>query len=672
LKRLRMMVLKVCTVALASIIVLNVTTNAKITNVNMDLNGDGVVDIQDFIIARDNFNETNPLYDINNDGVIDVFDLVHISKSYDPNFRYNDYTAIGNVQGNLLNSSEAVVAGNRVYYRNTQEGDKLYSSKLDRAVKVKLSDDAVSSINVIGNKIFYSNLSDNGRIYSINVDGTGRSLVVGNASGDFVAAGGYLYYKNVVDGNKLYRASYNGTGPVKLSNDNIGKFTIKGDYIYYVNAGDGNKMYRMSIDGANRAVVTTNSIVNFALDNDNIYFVNGSDNNSVYSMNMEGGNLKRILEEPVSNVNVADGVLFYSALSDGRLYTVNTDGSNKRNIQQERVSTNLEQNKFSVAGGWIFYNNAADGNRLYRIQASGNGKRDMDSTIEGRVNTSSLVVKSEACSFSTTVGSLSMGERIEVLSKIFHRSHSSTWEPSSWYHINYIRNGQVLSGFVRADLVLVINDDRQYSWLGVLSGKYESNGDPGMISTGMLSDGNPDPGGKSYGVWQFASKVGTVDNFIFWLINRNENFYKLLRDAKEADGNTFDVNFDTAWKYLSENYMEEFLNLQLAFTKGSYYDASVRFVRNNFGFDIDNASFAYKNVVFSSAVHHGVSGATRIGTATTSPGVLTAVGYDKPEREMIEQVYLERARRFSSLSTRFTNESAEAVKMYDYALQQQK
>ena len=48
--------------------------------------------------------------------------------------------------------------------------------------------------------------------------------------------------------------------------------------------------------------------------------------------------------------------------------------------------------------------------------------------------------------------------------------------------------------------------------LGDLSSRYESSGDPGTVSSGY-----GDPGGKSYGLYQFSSNAGTLDEYIQWL-----------------------------------------------------------------------------------------------------------------------------------------------------------
>lgn len=77
--------------------------------------------------------------------------------------------------------------------------------------------------------------------------------------------------------------------------------------------------------------------------------------------------------------------------------------------------------------------------------------------------------------------------------------------------------------------------------LGELSAQYESNGDPACIS-----DGYGDPGGKSYGTYQFSSNAGSLGQFVSWL---NDNYpqygeqlnaYPLCSDS-----------FDEAWRNIA-------------------------------------------------------------------------------------------------------------------------
>src|SRR5262245_57825353 len=52
--------------------------------------------------------------------------------------------------------------------------------------------------------------------------------------------------------------------------------------------------------------------------------------------------------------------------------------------------------------------------------------------------------------------------------------------------------------------------------LGTLSRKYESNGNPGLVSSGR-----GDHGGRSYGAYQFSSKTGSARDFTNWLGQTN-------------------------------------------------------------------------------------------------------------------------------------------------------
>lgn len=65
--------------------------------------------------------------------------------------------------------------------------------------------------------------------------------------------------------------------------------------------------------------------------------------------------------------------------------------------------------------------------------------------------------------------------------------------------------------------------------LGDLSKRYESNGNPGCISSGL-----GDAGGKSYGMYQMSSRMGVVDDYIQWLYNNNYWFAGNLAETPLA------------------------------------------------------------------------------------------------------------------------------------------
>ena len=131
--------------------------------------------------------------------------------------------------------------------------------------------------------------------------------------------------------------------------------------------------------------------------------------------------------------------------------------------------------------------------------------------------------------------------------------------------------------------------------LGDLSKMYESNGNPGTISSGY-----GDAGGKSYGMYQFSSTMGVVDNYVKWLRDNGYWFGEEL--AKYTVGSSY---FDDAWKYLANSgNRHDFEKSQHDFTKALYYDKACNLLADS-GYHVNKHSRAMKDVVWSRAVQYG-------------------------------------------------------------------
>lgn len=133
--------------------------------------------------------------------------------------------------------------------------------------------------------------------------------------------------------------------------------------------------------------------------------------------------------------------------------------------------------------------------------------------------------------------------------------------------------------------------------LGDLSKYYEvgSNGHCGTISTGW-----GDAGGKSYGLYQLASAVGSVASFIHWLAAHNYDFHvRLTRYPVTSAG------FDSEWKSIASEHEEEFSMLQHDYIKRIYYDEAVEALREIY-FNVEKHSEIMKDVIWSRAVQYGV------------------------------------------------------------------
>ncbi len=138
-------------------------------------------------------------------------------------------------------------------------------------------------------------------------------------------------------------------------------------------------------------------------------------------------------------------------------------------------------------------------------------------------------------------------------------------------------------------------------YLGCISEKHETSG----VGCGTISSGANDIGGESYGSYQLSSTEGAVEEFMEWTENSHPRMYKLLHDAYEEDGNKLGDNFKKAWTDLANDHNYAFSKAQYEYAKKIYYDASVKKIKENNNFDVDNRSFALKSVIFSRAVQHG-------------------------------------------------------------------
>lgn len=233
----------------------------------------------------------------------------------------------------------------------------------------------------------------------------------------------------------------------------------------------------------------------------------------------------------------------------------------------------------------------------------------------------------------------------------------------SFYFVRILTSdNKLIEGYCWDDYIQPYTDDTNNDMLGVLSEKYESNGDPGAISTG-----SGDVGGKSYGVWQLSSNAGSVTSFLNWLSKENVDFYNTLNAARIQDGNTFGVNFDNAWKSIAANNYDAFYQVQHKYIKLNYYDSLVKKLTAAGAYDRLLSSFAVRNVLWSTAVQHGVSGAY---------GIISKFLNITDNLQFINAIYDERSKLdvyfpgcstdvLNGLATRFKNERNDAVNIYN-------
>ncbi len=198
--------------------------------------------------------------------------------------------------------------------------------------------------------------------------------------------------------------------------------------------------------------------------------------------------------------------------------------------------------------------------------------------------------------------------------------------------------------------------------LGKLSEKYESGGrGPGTVSTGV-----GDPGGVSYGTYQLASKVGRADAFV-------AQYYP--EEFKGLKGGT--PEFTAKWKALAAADPKALHAKEHQYIRVTHYEPQCAKLRKDAKLDVDKRSATLRDVVWSTAVHHGPK--TDVVTVALKPLLAKARLDDVTDEAVIKAVYAERGRptadgklaRFArvsdswipGLTARFKNEQADALEM---------
>ncbi len=132
--------------------------------------------------------------------------------------------------------------------------------------------------------------------------------------------------------------------------------------------------------------------------------------------------------------------------------------------------------------------------------------------------------------------------------------------------------------------------------LGALSTRYESSG----RGPGTVSSGHGDRGGISYGSYQLASHVGSLQKFLISTEFKPyaAQFVGLKPNSRE---------FIAKWKLLAKIDPKGFQAVQHAYTQRRYYQAAVDKVKIATSFDISQQSKTIKDVVWSTSVQHGTA-----------------------------------------------------------------
>lgn len=190
---------------------------------------------------------------------------------------------------------------------------------------------------------------------------------------------------------------------------------------------------------------------------------------------------------------------------------------------------------------------------------------------------------------------------------------------------------------------LEVNSKELSLSIGQLAAQFESG------KEGISAIGYDQAGGTSYGKYQIASKPGSMDQFILFLEKESPAIATRLKNAGPANTGSRDGKMPQVWREIAQEQPEVFESLQKRFILESHYTPVLNGIKEA-GYNVDSLSPAMQEVLWSTAVQHGPSGAVRIFTQSADKaGISEGQAFsEKEEQQLIQNIYDVRETSFGS------------------------
>lgn len=201
--------------------------------------------------------------------------------------------------------------------------------------------------------------------------------------------------------------------------------------------------------------------------------------------------------------------------------------------------------------------------------------------------------------------------------------------------------------------------------IGSLSARFESG------ENGIATIGYDDRGGTSYGMYQIASRPGTMRSFLDYLQEKAPRMAARLRAAGPANTGGRNGAMPNVWKQLASEDAERFAALQRDFIQQTHYLPAIEEIRDRTGINLGAQPQAIQEALWSTAVQHGPKGAANIFCKAISR--IAKPGQEVQAKDLVNAVYSSRGRQFgassasirSAVQDRFQEEKSMVLAMLD-------
>ncbi|WP_432737250.1 hypothetical protein [Maridesulfovibrio sp. FT414] len=191
---------------------------------------------------------------------------------------------------------------------------------------------------------------------------------------------------------------------------------------------------------------------------------------------------------------------------------------------------------------------------------------------------------------------------------------------------------------------------------GELSARFESG------SKGAAAIGYDRVGGTSYGKYQIASNTGTMDRFIRFLKDKAPEIADKLLNAGPANTGSASGRMPDVWKKLASDDSSGFEKLQHDFIQDSHYDPAAKMIFEMTGVDMKSLPGPVREVLWSTSVQHGPTGASRLIAKAIDKLASSAEDKGFPA-DLVREIYGEREGQFSSSTSSVRKSVANRLKV---------
>lgn len=293
-----------------------------------------------------------------------------------------------NGAGNLLMDGIATAQGDTVYF---SLGSSIWRQPPDGPMK-KFCDHPGKMLQIYEGFLYY--IGPDG-IYRAPLDSSGSERVLKCGAEELWVDGGRLYYANQRDKLRLYTARLDGSGHEPCGGIIPSSYaSIRGGWLYYCpqsKTGGGRALTSVPLNGADtetaadppiEAVLRVGQLANKtkALSDHDANWLNVAGSKLFYiaytaqgamlaSCDLDGGNPHLYDGVLPRLINVSPYGIFYADSVNGQTVCLSLNGKSQHRFPDVRME------RFSVAAGWVYYENRDDHKSLYRMRVDGSDNK---------------------------------------------------------------------------------------------------------------------------------------------------------------------------------------------------------------------------------------------------------------------------------------------------------